>query len=387
MGRSFVSFAKFIYHKVLKEKSDIKIRKKIRNTSNVLLNDELKDSYSYLYITNNHTGGTYLFEENFRQKSIEGLFVVQERYQDKEDVYCLKSQNKVIKFVTLDEFNVIFKKRYEKIYISTLVDFLNWKELLRKLIEYKKENISVELIYFVHDFHCICPNVNLFTVGSYCEGKMCEQLKCELSIGEEKVVISDWRGHWSGLLKMCDEIRCFSESSKKIIMSIYGMLDENKITVVPHDMSYCKNKPIENIQELPLHIGVVGVSHADFKGKRVVKQMIEKYGNDVPITLIGSEWWRYGIFKRKVHYLGRYHRDELEKLIRKSRVSCVLFPSLWPETFSYVVSEVIMLDVPVICFPYGAQEEKVSSYHKGIVCKDVEELWKYIDDRIVGQKI
>ena len=40
----------------------------------------------------------------------------------------------------------------------------------------------------------------------------------------------------------------------------------------------------------------------------------------------------------------------------------VLFSSVCAETFSYVVSEVIALDLPLVGFPIGAQGEKIANY-------------------------
>ena len=37
------------------------------------------------------------------------------------------------------------------------------------------------------------------------------------------------------------------------------------------------------------------------------------------------------------------------------------------------------MDIPIACFNYGAQAEKVRKYYKGIVCNNVEEMCDYIE--------
>ena len=51
---------------------------------------------------------------------------------------------------------------------------------------------------------------------------------------------------------------------------------------------------------------------------------------------------------------------------------------MWPETFSYVVSELMQMDIPIISFDFGAQGEKLKHYEKGILCKDIDEMIKVV---------
>ena len=60
--------------------------------------------------------------------------------------------------------------------------------------------------------------------------------------------------------------------------------------------------------------------------------------------------------------MGRYKVSELDKIIMEQGISAVLFPSICPETFSYTVSELIHVGIPVACFNLGAQAEKIKGY-------------------------
>ena len=47
-----------------------------------------------------------------------------------------------------------------------------------------------------------------------------------------------------------------------------------------------------------------------------------------------------------------------------------LFPSIWPETFSYVLAELISLELPVVAFDLGAPGERLRAYPKARMCPE-----------------
>ena len=86
-----------------------------------------------------------------------------------------------------------------------------------------------------------------------------------------------------------------------------------------------------------------------------------------------------GISRKNTEFYGKYKLDELPELIKKSTISMGIFPSICSETFSYLVSEHIMMGLPIMCFDIGAQADKVRAYDKGIVVKDVDEMVEKIE--------
>jgi hypothetical protein len=47
-------------------------------------------------------------------------------------------------------------------------------------------------------------------------------------------------------------------------------------------------------------------------------------------------------------------------------------PSIWPETYSYVTTELMRLNVPVACFNLGAPPERVARYPLGRVIERID---------------
>jgi glycosyltransferase involved in cell wall biosynthesis len=90
------------------------------------------------------------------------------------------------------------------------------------------------------------------------------------------------------------------------------------------------------------------------------------------------------VSRPNTYYHGKYALKELPGIISKHKISMALFTSIWPETFSYTVSELMMLGMPIMCFDIGAQGEKVKAYDKGIICRDADDMVSKIIERSKG---
>ncbi len=60
-------------------------------------------------------------------------------------------------------------------------------------------------------------------------------------------------------------------------------------------------------------------------------------------------------------------RDDLPRLIQRHEVNVLLLLSTWPETYSYTMSEAILLGVPFISTDIGALGERCQAYGYGLV--------------------
>jgi glycosyltransferase involved in cell wall biosynthesis len=49
-------------------------------------------------------------------------------------------------------------------------------------------------------------------------------------------------------------------------------------------------------------------------------------------------------------------------------VNVLFFPSIWPETFSYVVGEMMALGLPIVAFDLGAPGERLRDYPHARLC-------------------
>jgi len=68
---------------------------------------------------------------------------------------------------------------------------------------------------------------------------------------------------------------------------------------------------------------------------------------------------------------GAYTHADLVDLIEANRINLAFFPSVCPETFSYVTEEMIRLDLPIVAFDLGAPGERLRGYRNGRLCPEV----------------
>ena len=121
-----------------------------------------------------------------------------------------------------------------------------------------------------------------------------------------------------------------------------------------------------------LHIGIVGgINHA--KGAAIVAgiaALIEKADDGTTLSVIGLyDGWLSG---KHLRVTGPYIPEQLPHLLSDLGVNMCFLPSIWPETYSFVTSELINLGMPLCVFDLGAPAERVRGYEKGCVIETVD---------------
>ncbi len=120
----------------------------------------------------------------------------------------------------------------------------------------------------------------------------------------------------------------------------------------------------------PLVIGVLGEISLH-KGAAILKEMvhlIDSSNADVRIVVLGT--LHAALKSERLTVTGAYDRAHIVDLIEEHGINMFLFPSIWPETFSYVVAELIALDMPVVAFDLGAPGERLRAYPKARMCAE-----------------
>jgi glycosyltransferase involved in cell wall biosynthesis len=329
-----------------------------------------KNRNKTLIITHNLGGGTDRYINNILRDNSNVVILSNYSYLGRDFLYKLFDFDKKA-CVYIQDFNSsLTYLNPSKIIINSLVSFYSYNKIINVILSYKHKN-DIDITYMVHDYHCVCPNYNLVADDKYCE-LQCSKYNCFSNEIEEIYNyyhiknIDNWRRIWEVLFENASEIRCFSNSSREIIRSVYKNVNGKIISVIPHDMSYFKTSTVD-VSLFPFKVGVFGnCMDSVAKGRFIVKKFL-KYSvkNNISVVLVGNVKIRDKIWSKKIKYIGRYTVDNLRSIVINNKISVVLFPSICPETFSYLVSELMMLGVPVLCFNYGAQAEKIKQYEKG----------------------
>jgi len=180
-----------------------------------------------------------------------------------------------------------------------------------------------------------------------------------------------WRNEWHTLLEKSQDILCFSQSSKDILLKAYPTIDTKRIQVIPH-----KVKPLKPIKQhlfksTHITIGILGIINYT-KGAKIIRELLEiiqKRNLNISIVIIGDITER--INAKQLIVTGKYKREELSSLIIEHKVNICLIPSIVPETFSYTTQEVMMMNLPLMVFNLGGPAERVREYEKGYIIEEM----------------
>jgi len=268
---------------------------------------------------------------------------------------------------------------FEEIIYNTAVSFAKPEEIPQLLINLKHVTAAT-LKVCVHDFFSVCPSHFLLDhMGKYChipDVKICatclpinQQGFSSLFVERD---IHKWRAIWGAMLTSADEVITFSNSTAQLLKRAYPHIQDSQLSVIPHVVKWLHGTTpnIKNIARLC--IGVVG-QIGFHKGAAFVQELareIKQREAEIKIVVVGVI--EAACERSVVSQTGPYRHDELPRLIETSGANVMLFPSVCPETFSYVVQELMDMQLPVASFNFGAPAERLANYSKGLVLDSLD---------------
>ena len=229
---------------------------------------------------------------------------------------------------------------------------------------------SCRLSILFHDYFAVCPSQTLLNhAGLYCgvpddldACRVC--LKQNVHAQPTTSDIAEWRRAWQSLLDRADTIEFFSQSSLAIAQRALT-LDPEKVNVRGHTaLPHAWEGAVRPAAGGPLILALVGAINFA-KGAALLKPLSRHLGKvdpDARLVIIGEIDPEFQFEARNVTVHGRYDRDDLEDLICRYGVQVCVVASIWPETFSYVTQELMLLGMPIVAFDLGAPAERLRHY-------------------------
>ncbi len=266
--------------------------------------------------------------------------------------------------------------KLDEIIYNNLVSYEQPLEILETL-SFLKKQFSAKLTVLVHDYYMVCPSYTLLDYqGNYCDVPDLEY--CQKCLSENLYApwnitanLKTWRVEWGNFLAQADEVVCFSESSCETLGKAYN-IPSKRMLIRPHKPLHNFEKTVEILAKEPLSVGIVGALNYA-KGSQMVvdvARIFAKVDQSVCLTVIGSLDRKP--LSNNVTVTGPYANEDLPNLLKKYDVNLCFFPSIWPETFSYVVGELMDLGMPICAFNLGAPAERLVDYTMGCVIPDVD---------------
>jgi glycosyltransferase involved in cell wall biosynthesis len=233
--------------------------------------------------------------------------------------------------------------------------------------------------YSVHDMYAPCPTVYLIdAAGKHCNATT-DVGACTRCLSStptfRNVDIRQWRARYATLIAGAAKVWAPSKWAGETFRKYYPDAD---IEVRPH--------PVEgrgaarrdaDAFRLPddghRHVAVLGAIGPE-KGARIIDALadeIRRRALPLRIVVVGftdrARRWQSDDRVLTIH--GSYGPDELEALFERYRIDLVAFPTIWPETFSYTLSEAWRAGRPALVPPGGALAERVRATGAGWVMR------------------
>lgn len=268
----------------------------------------------------------------------------------------------------------------DELFVNSVVSFdepLPFAEWLTGLRSAKPE---LRLTIAVNDYFAVCPSFTLINDrGRYCGIPALSE--CERCLASHRAswmalsppsTIGPWRAIWGRCLATADEVRCFSESSRGLLLRAWPGFAEAKLSLVPHRVDYTPKRLPSIDRQGPLAIAVVGQISVQ-KGAEVVRDLVARADRErLPLRVVVIGTLDLCVDSKRLTVTGPYRREDLVDLIEAHRINMVLFPSICPETFSYVVEELMRLALPIVAFDRGAPGERLRRYPQARLCREAD---------------
>lgn len=291
----------------------------------------------------------------------------------------------------------IFKEYLEEVR-PDIIHIHTFMGLPKEFLEVAKK-MNIKLIYTTHDFYGICLKSNLING----ENKICSQIdskicaKCNIANGLDtkmmylistelykkiksnfiinklkttyrkkklkddiekgEVYISDSQvnqfeqllQYYRGMFGLIDQFHFNSTVSKEVFKKYLPNIEGKVISITLSTIE--DNRKYEKIRKKSgkLQIGYIGRIEP-YKGINILLDALEKMENsniDFECNLYGDNFSIYDKYlSGKVHNRGNYARKDIKKIFENMDV--LVLPSIWFETFGFVVLEALSYGVPVI---------------------------------------
>ena len=221
-------------------------------------------------------------------------------------------------------------------------------------------------IAYVHDFYCLCPRVTLINaVESYCgvqPAAMCD--RC-IAIGGahdasklDELTATEHRALFGRVLSGMHAVAAPSEDAVRHVQRAFPQLS---VRAIPHperarptvSISYVRDPnaiallgaigPHKGADKLLELVRLAALSHPDLRWHVLGHTSLDETLGKLPNVFI----------------TGEYEPAELPGLIAASRSAVALFLHVWPETFSYTLSEAVRAGLLPVVPDIGAPAERV----------------------------
>lgn len=230
--------------------------------------------------------------------------------------------------------------------------------------------LGVPYSIMVHDYFAVCPRINMMDEwGFYCgEPDVAGCNKCIQARGSSfgRPEIGAWRAGFEKLFRNAAEVATPSQDAADRISQYFP---EACSIAKPHEPKFAVSPLRRKTLSEPLRIGVIGAISA-IKGYNVLLDCASHARSErlpVQFLVVGYTEDDLRAEDAGVEVIGPYRPEELIEEIDEQSLDLIFIPSVWPETYSYVLSSALQTGLPIVVFDIGAPAERLEGVPQGLV--------------------
>ncbi len=271
-------------------------------------------------------------------------------------IYSIKTDKKF--YSNLRYSNQSYREFLNSLFTAFNFDIVHIHHLLFQTFDIYEmaEKYNAHIITTLHDLYTMCPAINMVYKGTYCEdSKNCKDcILDKYNITED--IIDSWRENCNKNLSKSSTIIVPSDNTQKIVNKFYKDLN---IKVIEHGVEIYDVKKEDKKENSNINIAFVGAMAVQ-KGSEILKSLIKKNDDNITIHLFGKTFDEK-LAENAPNYIfhGQYNRGELSNLLVENNINLVCMLTVWPETYSYTLSEVYMAGIPILAFDIGAVGDRL----------------------------
>jgi GT2 family glycosyltransferase len=241
------------------------------------------------------------------------------------------------------------------------------------------ESLGVRYDVTLHDYYFVCPRINLMDESErYCGEPAAEQCnRCVEASGTHEWCTSLYASLGSDVARWRAQHARFLAGARRVISPsrdverrTLGYFPLKNMLLRPHPEPLREVRPRAAAADGLVVVAVIGAIGVH-KGFEVLKSCAQDaHRRDLPLRFVvvgytcdDEQVTRFG----NVIVTGRYERERLGELLRQHACSVAAFFSVWPETFSYTLSEAWSAGLLPVTLDIGAQAERVRETGLGVV--------------------
>jgi GT2 family glycosyltransferase len=241
------------------------------------------------------------------------------------------------------------------------------------------ESLGVQYDVTVHDYYFVCPRINLMDASErYCgEPELDRCNSCVRASGTHEWCtdlyahlgsdVGRWRARHARFLEAARRV---ISPSRDVERRMLGYFPLKNMLFRPHPEPLRQAELRAPADHGPVSVAVIGAIGVH-KGFNILKDCAQDaHTRDLPLRFVvvgytcdDAQVKRLG----NVVVTGRYAREEIEDVLRRHACSIAAFFSVWPETFSYTLSEAWAAGLLPVTLDIGAQAERIRETGLGVV--------------------